>query len=74
MADPDTEQRLAAALDDIAMHMNLLALLPWTVHVDHRAERAEYERRASRARAVRLASIPSQRRPMRTELHRRTHR
>ena len=74
MADPGTPDELAAALDDIAMHMNLLALLPWTVHVDHRAERAERERRASRERAVRLAGIPSQRRPMRSELLRRTHR
>lgn len=76
MTDPDVLRRLATALDDIAMHMTLLALLPWTVHVDHQAARAEYERRASRERAARLASIPAQRQrsPMRTDLTRRTHR
>lgn len=40
------------------------ALLPYTVHHDHRAEREAYERRASRERAERLlARIPAQRAP-----------
>lgn len=75
MAEADCYRELATALDDVAMHMILLALLPWTVHVDHQAERAERERRASRERAARLlAQIPTQRLPMRTDLHRRAHR
>ncbi len=62
MSDSDLLRRLAEALEDIEVHYRLLALLPWTVHVDHAAERAEYERRASRERAERLlARIPTQR-------------
>lgn len=76
MPEADVLRQLATALDDIAMHMTLLALLPWTVHVDHQAARVEFERRASRERAARLAGIPVQRQrsPMRTDLTRRTHR
>jgi hypothetical protein len=65
VTEPDALRRLAEALDDVGMHLTLLALLPWTVHVDHRAERAEFERRASRERAARLLSrIPTQRIPI----------
>jgi len=59
--DSDTAQayrRLAEALDDITLHRNLLALLPWTVHVDHAFER-------SQERALRLLSrLPTQRAPL----------
>lgn len=62
MHEPDLLRRLAEAFDDIEMHFRLLALMPWTVHVDHRAERVEYERRRSRERAeALLARIPTQR-------------
>lgn len=65
MAEADTLRQLAGALDDIGMHLILLALLPWTVHVDHAAERAEFERRASRDRAARLLlRVPAQRLPL----------
>jgi hypothetical protein len=42
--------QLARALDDLDMYRNLLVLLPYTVHRDHRAERAN-------------SRIPVQRRP-----------
>ena len=45
---------LAQAHRDIELHRNLLALLPWTVHVDHQLERAI-------ERATLLARIPAQR-------------
>lgn len=65
MTDSEALRQLATALEDITMHMTLLALLPYTVHVDHRAERAEFERRASRERASRLLlRIPTQRLPI----------
>lgn len=48
---PSGRIQLARALDDLDMWRNLVALLPYTVHRDHRAERA-----ASR--------IPLQRRPV----------
>lgn len=65
MTDSEALRQLATALEDITMHMTLLALLPWAVHVDHRAERAEFERRASRERAARLLTrIPTQRLPV----------
>lgn len=51
------------SVDDLTMHLRLLYLLPYTTHVDHAAERAAYERRTSRERAARLASIPAQRAP-----------
>lgn len=64
MGDSGLPDRLKDALDDIEMHFRLLALLPWTVHVDHAAERAELERRSSQERAARLLSrIPTQRAP-----------
>jgi hypothetical protein len=62
MDEPESLHRLAAALNDVAMHMNLLALLPWTVHVDHAAGHAERERAAAQERAARLLTrIPVQR-------------
>lgn len=45
---------LARAHRDIELHRNLLALLPWTVHVDHALERAI-------ERATLLSRIPTQR-------------
>jgi len=52
------------SVDDLTMHVRLLYLLPYTVHVDHRAERAAWERRQSQERATRLlARIPAQRAP-----------
>jgi hypothetical protein len=64
MDEPETLRQLATALEDVVMHLNLLALLPFTVHVDHRLERQEFERRASRERAARLLSrIPMPRPP-----------
>lgn len=60
------------SIDDLAMHLLLLYLMPYTVHCDHGLERAEFERRASRERAARLlAGIPTQRLPHRADLHRR---
>jgi hypothetical protein len=50
--DPYAE--LTTAHRDLALWRNLVALLPWTVHVDHEHERA-------RERARRLARIPTQR-------------
>ena len=50
------------SVDDLTMHLRLLYLLPYTVHVDHQVERAAHERRAAQERASRLlARIPSQR-------------
>lgn len=55
MSEADCYRALARAHDDLAMHRTLLALLPWTVHVDH-----EYER--SVARATRLLNrLPAKR-------------
>lgn len=58
MSEADAYRQLAAAYDDIAMYRNLLALLPYTVPVNH-----EFERATERA-ALLLARIPTQRKPL----------
>lgn len=50
MSRGDVHRELADALDDLDLYRTLLALLPWTVHYDHRTERV-------------LARIPAQRPP-----------
>jgi hypothetical protein len=57
-------RKLAEAIDDIAMYRNLLALLPYTVHVDREAEWMELARRDAQQRAAALAQIPRQRGPI----------
>lgn len=58
MSEADLCRELARAYDDVAMWRNLVALMPWTVHVDHEAVRAH-------ERAVRLlARVPTQRMPV----------
>lgn len=58
MVEADLYRQLASAHDDITLWRNLVAIMPWTVHVDHEAER-------SRERAVRLLGrIPLQRTPV----------
>lgn len=58
MVEADLYRELASAYDDITLWRNLVALMPWTVHVDHEAVRAH-------ERAVRLlARMPVQRMPV----------
>lgn len=57
MSEADAYRQLAAACDEIVMWRNFVALLPYTVHVDH-----EYERAMGRAARL-LARIPTQRAP-----------
>lgn len=61
MDELDYLNRLAELRRDVLMWRNLMALLPYAVHVDHEVERAERARRDSRERAARLAQIPVQR-------------
>lgn len=58
MDEADLYRQLAKAHDDITLWRNLVALLPYTVHVDHEVERA-------RERITRLLGrIPTQRIPL----------
>jgi hypothetical protein len=58
----DYLNRLAELRRDVLMWRNLMALVPYAVHVDHEAQRAERARQESRERAARLlARIPTQR-------------
>lgn len=58
MTEADLYRELARAHRDLVMWRNLMALLPYTVHVDHEARRAH-------ERAVALISrIPIQRMPV----------
>lgn len=55
MTESELYRELATAHEDVAMWRNLVALMPWTVHVDHAAER-------SRMRAIQLLGrIPTPR-------------
>jgi hypothetical protein len=58
VVEADLYRELAGAHDDIAMWRNLVAIMPWTVHVDHEAVRSQ--ERAARL----LARIPTQRMPI----------
>jgi hypothetical protein len=58
VSNAELHRQLANAFDDVTMWRNLVALLPWTVHVDHEARRAH-------ERAMRLLGrIPTQRLPL----------
>jgi hypothetical protein len=62
VTESDVLRRLAQAFDDITMWRNFVAIMPWTVHVDHEAER-------SRERAAKLLGrIPTQRLSLDTRL------
>jgi hypothetical protein len=61
VAAPDSSALLAE--DDVRMWRTLVALLPYTIHVDHEAEWTELVRRDARQRAIALARIPPPRPP-----------
>lgn len=56
----EADRLLARAFSDIELYRRVLALMPYTVHVDHEQQRA---RERARERAVRLLSctVPTQR-------------
>jgi hypothetical protein len=58
MNEAECYRELAGAFDDITMWRNLVALMPYTVHVDH-----EYQRAMERASRL-LAQIPPPRHPI----------
>lgn len=56
---------LAEAADDMDMYRNLLALLPWTVHVNRRRTRGGARNfRPPRIPSPRRSTEPSRRRPV----------
>lgn len=57
MSEADAYRRLAEVCDDVTMWRNFVALMPWTVHVNH-----EHERARERAERI-LSRIPTQREP-----------
>lgn len=74
VVDPNL-RRGRPSVDDLTMHLRLLYLLPYTVHVDHAATRADNERRQARERAARLlARVPAQRPPTGLENYRKARR
>lgn len=56
----DADRLLARAFSDIELYRRLLALMPYTVHVDH-AQRRAVEHATERATRM-FALVPSQRR------------